>query len=256
MSQSVKKTAELSSEEKRALLARLLREKANAAPSSGPFVHRMIEAAASRTPEAVAISFENEDWTYRELDERANQLANHLRKARAPPRKPESVCAWTARSRCSSGSWEFSRQARRTSRLTPTIPPERVAYMLADSRAALLVTQKPLREPASSKDRRSVIQLDADWPEIAKQSTKNPAVTLDPEALAYVLYTSGSTGKPKGVQIPHRALANFLRSMHKKLEIKSNDVLMAVTTLSFDISGPRAVPAAHDRGPRSCWSAA
>src|SRR5262249_55090787 len=77
----------------------------------------------------------------------------------------------------------------------------------------------------------------SDWPIISRESRDNLPARTTPENLAYVIYTSGSTGKPKGVQIPHRAFTNFLHSMRQQPGMTSEDILLAVTTLSFDIAG-------------------
>src|ERR1019366_10089047 len=82
-----------------------------------------------------------------------------------------------------------------------------------------------------------VVCLDGDWPTIAQLSTSTPELEFSPEQLAYVIYTSGSTGLPKGVQISHRALVNFLTTMRQTPGLSPDDVLVAVTTLSFDIAG-------------------
>jgi non-ribosomal peptide synthetase component F len=81
-----------------------------------------------------------------------------------------------------------------------------------------------------------VVCLDADWPAISQECTENPASSAAADSLAYVIYTSGSTGKPKGVVVPHRAVVNFLTSMAREPGLADDDVLVAVTTLSFDIA--------------------
>jgi non-ribosomal peptide synthetase component F len=99
--------------------------------------------------------------------------------------------------------------------IDPAYPRDRIAFMLENAEAPLLLTQAQLREglpnPASG-----TVLIDLDWPEIAKQSQKSPNLTLNPENRAYVIYTSGSTGKPKGVEIPHRAVVNFLTTMAER----------------------------------------
>src|SRR5262249_37426664 len=112
-----------------------------------------------------------------------------------------------------------------------------LTYMVEDSKMRALVTHRDL-ETRLSKLPAVVIRLDVEAREIAYQNTASgnlPAVTG--EHLAYVLYTSGSTGKPKGVEIPHSALTNFLLSMQREPGFSATDVLLAVTTLSFDIAG-------------------
>jgi amino acid adenylation domain-containing protein len=120
--------------------------------------------------------------------------------------------------------------------IDPAYPVERQAFMLSDSQAAVVVTQERLVGglPVEGVE---VVCLDRDWPVIGGLSAVAPAVVCDPEQLAYVIYTSGSTGQPKGVQISHRALVNFLWSMRERPGLGADDVLVAVTTLSFDIAG-------------------
>jgi amino acid adenylation domain-containing protein len=120
--------------------------------------------------------------------------------------------------------------------LDPGDPSDRLAFVLEDTGAPLVVTQARLvkRLPPSGA---RVVCLDADWHTIAEESAANPAPTGTSENLAYVIYTSGSTGRPKGVQIQHRALVNFLCSMRREPGLTERDTLVAVTTLSFDIAG-------------------
>ncbi len=114
--------------------------------------------------------------------------------------------------------------------LDPDYPPERIAYMLADSGAALVLSQRGLRDrlPAVA------VACVEDAAE-ANAGVEPPPAGLD--ALAYVIYTSGSTGKPKGVQISHRALVNFLDSMSRRPGFDEQDAMLAVTTICFDIAG-------------------
>src|SRR5262249_54177006 len=118
--------------------------------------------------------------------------------------------------------------------LDPAYPAERRAFMLADSRAAVLVTHEQLvaELPASVAH---VLCLDRDVDTLDRHSTANPTPGVTPDTLAYVLYTSGSTGKPKGVAVQHRSLVNFVCSMRRQPGMGSDDVLLAVTSLSFDI---------------------
>ncbi|HYW73053.1 MAG TPA: amino acid adenylation domain-containing protein, partial [Pyrinomonadaceae bacterium] len=117
----------------------------------------------------------------------------------------------------------------------PAYPPLRLALMLDDARVPVIITQRSLMTilPASNAE---VVCLDTDWETISKGSKNNPPVGVGAANLAYVLYTSGSTGKPKGVQIPHRAVVNFLFSMRAETALTEKDVMLAVTSLSFDIA--------------------
>jgi amino acid adenylation domain-containing protein len=107
--------------------------------------------------------------------------------------------------------------------------------MLEDADVRVMVTQDRLLERVPSGAAHRVC-LDRDWEEIERASEPEEGIERGPEQLAYVIYTSGSTGRPKGVEIPHRALANFLSSMRERPGLGADDVLVAVTTLSFDIA--------------------
>ena len=120
--------------------------------------------------------------------------------------------------------------------LDPSFPRERLAYMIQDLQVPFLLTQQSQSGelPIHSAQ---MICLDTDWATIAQESSENLEHRATSSDLAYILYTSGSTGKPKGVAIHHRALTNFLLSMEKRPGLTTEDVLLSVTTLSFDIAG-------------------
>jgi amino acid adenylation domain-containing protein len=119
--------------------------------------------------------------------------------------------------------------------LDPAYPEERLSFMLEDAEAPVLLTQRRLLEDLPEHAPEAIC-LDTGWEEIAKESGENPTGGAGVDNLAYVIYTSGSTGKPKGVQISHGALTNFLCSMRRRPGLTDEDVLLAVTTLSFDIA--------------------
>jgi amino acid adenylation domain-containing protein len=117
--------------------------------------------------------------------------------------------------------------------LDPNYPAERLAMMLTDAQPLVLLSQSHLLDRLPHTSAKIVI-LDKDW--VSDQPLTNPTSTLTPDNLAYVIYTSGSTGRPKAVQIVHGALTNFLTSMQQRPGLTNQDVLVAVTTLSFDIT--------------------
>src|SRR5262249_43234073 len=119
--------------------------------------------------------------------------------------------------------------------LDPAFPAERLAFMLRDSQAPVLVTQKQLLTGIPAQNAQ-VVCLDSDWHRIAQESRENPICEAEPFNLAYVIYTSGSTGEAKGVEIGHGAVVNLLMSMQGLLGLTERDILLAVTTLSFDIA--------------------
>jgi amino acid adenylation domain-containing protein len=197
-------------------------------------VHQLVAAQVERSPDAIALIFEDQRLTYRELDDRANQLAHYLQAQGVKPetlvgisleRVPLMVVAMLGVQKAGGAYIP----------LDPTYPQERLAFMLADSQVSLLLTQGDL-VAALPTDTVQVIDLVQDWPTIAQHPSTAPSVTLTPQNLAYVIYTSGSTGTPKGVQVPHRGVVNFLTTMQKKPGLESTDILLSVTTLSFDIA--------------------
>jgi hypothetical protein len=197
-------------------------------------VHELIEAQAERTPEAVAVAFEAEHLTYRELNQRANQLANYLQTRGVRPEVRVALCVERSLEMVV-GLLGILKAGGAYVPLDPQYPPERLAFMLADAEAPILLTQECLGDRFRESGAQ-VLVLDRDWKLIADGSVVNPQSDVSLDNLAYVIYTSGSTGKPKGVQVTHRGLVNFLCSMRKELGLVQQDVLVAVTTPSFDIA--------------------
>jgi amino acid adenylation domain-containing protein len=198
-------------------------------------IHRMFELQVENSPEATALIFEGQQLTYRELNARANQLAHYLRKigvsrevlvAISMERSIDMVIAVLGVLKAG-GAYVP---------LDPNYPADRLLYMIQDAGVAVLLTQQKLLETLPRHDAKLVC-LDTELNRISKESRANPGDLTEPENLAYVIYTSGSTGRPKGVQILHSAVVNFLQAMRKEPGMTANDVLAAVTTLSFDIAG-------------------
>ncbi len=194
-------------------------------------VHELIEAQAKKTPNAVAVQFEGQQLTYKELNRRAGDVAKVLT---AQGVKPGTLVGlFVTRSvEMLVGLLGVLKAGGAYLPLDPSFPPERLAFMLADSNASIILTLTSLL-PQVPENNAQVICLDALEKVKGKRGKK---VKASAEDLAYVIYTSGSTGKPKGVQIHHRAVVNFLCSMQKDLGIDASDSLLAVTTLSFDIA--------------------
>jgi amino acid adenylation domain-containing protein len=205
------------------------------APYPSSCLHELLSAQAQRTPDAVAVRGGQTALTYTELDARANQLAHHLRGLGV---EPEDLVA-IAISRCAEmliGLLGILKAGAAYVPVDPAYPAERQEFMLRSSGASVVVTEESLLASLPLQGE-SVVCLDRDRGQLEEHPTEAPAVRSDPEQLAYVIYTSGSTGQPKGVQIPHRALVNFLATMRERPGLQAEDVLVAVTTLSFDIAG-------------------
>ena len=194
----------------------------------------MFEAQAAATPDAVAADCGDASLTYRELNCRGNQLARHLKRLGVGPEEVVGIC--TGRSlEMLFGLIGILKAGGAYVPLDPSYPEERLNYMIADSGLSVLLTQASLNLPFSAPHIHKVF-LDTDWAMVAEESTENLEWAIGAGNLAYVIYTSGSTGRPKGVQVPHRGVSNFLRSLRTEPGISGNDVLLAVTTICFDIS--------------------
>lgn len=192
-------------------------------------VHQLLEQQAARRPDAPALLFEDQTLTFDQINTRANQLARHLLDCGLVPearvgvmlrRTPDSLVALLAIFKA--GGCYLP--------LDPEYPAERLAFMLEDAGASLLITDGDhLMEQAMR-----VITLD-DEP-LAKQSTENTENEVRPEQLAYILYTSGSTGRPKGVSVEHRQLLHTMQSAQEVLKLTEEDCLPSIASFSFDIS--------------------
>ena len=197
-------------------------------------LHNLIEAQVERTPEAIALVFEDQALSYRELNGRANRLAHRLRALGVGPESLVGICVERSVEMVVALLGVLKAGGAYVP-LDPAYPAERLAFMVADSNAPVLLTQRRDAGRLSGSGRQ-VIYLDEANGELPAEFGENPEGGARPENLAYVIYTSGSTGKPKGVQIEHSAIANFLHSMRQILGMTAGDSLMAVTTLSFDIA--------------------
>jgi amino acid adenylation domain-containing protein len=234
MSHDAPRIADLSADQKRALLARLMREKARAADPLERPVHRMIEAQAKHALDRVAVSAGTETLTYADLNARANRLAHHLRKLGVGPEVMVGLCVERGPGMIV-GMLGILKAGGAYVPLDPGFPASRLAFMIHDARVPVLVTESSCIERLDGHEAK-LVRLDDDAAVIDAQSGDDLPSGATADNLAYVIYTSGSTGKPKGVMISHRALTNFLLTMAKQPGLTASDVLLAVTTLSFDIA--------------------
>ncbi len=198
-------------------------------------LHGLFEQQVIKTPDRIAVEFEWENGlSYRILDERSNQLALHLRSKGVRPgklvglfidRSVEMLIATLAVLKAG-GAYVP---------LDPDFPKERIEYMITDSKLSVIISQSWLTHTLP-EHQVSLVVLDIESKVISALSTASLDTQLPPESPAFVIYTSGSTGKPKGVLVPHQSIVNLLLSVSKKPGISSADILVAVTTLSFDIA--------------------
>jgi amino acid adenylation domain-containing protein len=197
-------------------------------------VHDLFEAQVERTPGTVAASFEKQHLTYKALNARANQLARYLRNLGVGPEVLVGVCLDRSLEMLVA-VLGILKAGGAYIPLDPSYPKDRLTFIVEDAGANLLVTQERLKDTVPRSTAR-VLCLDSEWHSIAREEGTNLPRQTRPQNLTYVLYTSGSTGKPKGVQIEHRNLVNFLCTMRQHPGMIDHDVLVAVTTLSFDIA--------------------
>jgi len=199
--------------------------------------HQLFEAQVERAPEAVAVVFAEQQLTYRELNRRANQLAHHLGSLGVGPETMAGVCLERAPEMLIALLGVLKAGGAYVP-LDPAYPVERIAYVLEDAQVPVLLTQRSTMENLNfSGGNLQIIFLDYESGIFSSANDSNPTVNVAAENLAYTIYTSGSTGKPKGVTISHGALVNFLFAMQEAPGLTAQEILLAVTTLSFDIAG-------------------
>lgn len=204
-------------------------------------IHQLFEEQAIRTPQAIAVIYEDRQITFADLDARANQLANYLQSRGVGPESIMAVCMERSIETIVA-LLGILKAGGAFVPVDPSYPAERVAFLLVDSRASIVLTQQRLLDtlPVSSAE---AICLDARWAEIARESKVAPACTATPENAAYLIYTSGSTGKPKGSVSPHRASLNRFAWMWRTFPFAAGEVCCQKTSLSFgdsiwEIFGP------------------
>jgi len=196
-------------------------------------VPQLVEAQVARTPDAVAVVFEDGLLTYRELDARANQLARHLRARGAGPDTLVGLCCERSLD-LAVAILGIHKAGAAYVPMDPAYPADRIALMLDDAQVQLLVTQESVlgELPAT---RAEIVCMDRDWPTIGALDAAPLSGGATSANLAYCIYTSGSTGRPKGVMVEHRNVVNFFAAMDERLGTDAGTWL-AVTSLSFDIS--------------------
>jgi amino acid adenylation domain-containing protein len=182
-------------------------------------VHQLFEEQAAKTPDAPAVTFEDTTLTYHQLDTVANRLAARLREEGIGPDGLAGIHCERSMEMLI-GVLAVLKAGGAYLPLDPAYPQERLEFMKQDAGLKVILTREKIRAAIAGDSATAAIKSG-----------------VAPENLAYMIYTSGSTGQPKGVQVPHRAVVNFLASMKKTPGLTSQDVLIAVTTLSFDIAG-------------------
>ena len=195
-------------------------------------IHRLFEQQVERTPDALAVEFGEQRLTYRELNAHANQLAHHLRSLGVGPDVLVGLCVERSLELVVA-LLGILKAGGAYAPLDPGYPAQRLAFMLENAQAPVLLTQERLLSLLPPHAGRTLC-LDRDWPTAAAQPATNPANTASTANLAYVIYTSGSTGMPKGVMIEHRSLVNHMLWMQSRFPLDDSDSVLQKTPASAD----------------------
>ena len=208
----------------------------NTVPRPMKYIHELFETQVERTPDAVAVVCDDSNLTYRELNRRADGLAQQLRALGVGP--DVLVALFLERSLdMVVGMLGVLKAGGAYVPLDPRHPRTRLAYVLADAQPLVLLTHGRLQSELPPH-RSHVVAIDADVPPAAGRLDQASAAgwARGPRDLAYVIYTSGSTGEPKGVEIEHCSVVNMLASMQRRPGLEAEDTMLAITTLAFDIA--------------------
>ena len=197
-------------------------------------IHHLFEAQVAQSPEALALVFEGERLSYRELNRRANQLAHHLRSLGVGPDVLVGLCVHRSVEMIV-GALAVLKAGGAYVPLDPSYPADRLTFMIEDAQVAVLLSQEQLLDelPAGSS---YVLSLDTLAPSLAGEPAENPTPSAGPGNLAYVIYTSGSTGKPKGVLLEHRGLCNLAEAQRRLFGVQVGTQVLQFARFGFDAS--------------------
>ncbi|WP_138500711.1 non-ribosomal peptide synthetase, partial [Nostoc sp. PA-18-2419] len=197
-------------------------------------IHELFEAQVERTPDAVAVVFEDEQLTYGQLNARANQLAHYLRTLGVKSEVLVGICVerslWMV-----IGLLAILKAGGAYVPLDPTYPQQRLSFIREDAQISVLLTQQHLKQNLP-QHQGFVVCLDSEWQTIAKLSQQNPISECTTENLAYIIYTSGSTGQPKGVLVNHSNVVRLLAATQCWYNFNQDDVWTLFHSIAFDFS--------------------
>jgi amino acid adenylation domain-containing protein len=197
-------------------------------------IHSLFEEQVKRTPDAIAVVFENQQLTYYQLNQRANQLAYYLQDLGVKAETLVGICVERSLYTII-GILGILKAGGAYVPLDPAYPQERLSLIIEDANVSLVLTKSKLIDRLPIHQIRPVY-LDKEWQEIFQQSGENLTQSVKYSNLAYVIYTSGSTGKPKGVLVEHKSLVNYTLAAIAKYNINSRDRILQFTSLNFDVS--------------------
>ena len=261
-SQRISQLPVLGEDERRLLFVEWNNTQTDISRSDVRCVHQLFEAQVEQVPDSVAVIFEQDRLTYRELNSRANQLAHHLQGVGIGPEDLVGV-ALDRSLELIVGLVGVLKAGAAYLPLDPAYPVERLAYLTADARPRVLLTQSAVlkawvgqscttpgeagstKQPSpldSCPEPPIVLCLDTDWKVVAQASSQNPTSGVDALNRAYVIYTSGSTGRPKGVEVTHGGLANFALAASRLYGVVPGERVLQLASISFDAAAEEIFP--------------
>jgi amino acid adenylation domain-containing protein len=197
-------------------------------------IHQLFESQVARNPDSVAVVYENQQLTYRELNDRANQLAQYLQSLGVGADVLVGLCIERSLDMIV-GLLGILKAGGAYVPLDPEYPTERLSFMLEDAQVRVLLTQQQLVQKLPEHTAQLVC-LDTDWEKISQNSQSNPLNTATSSNLAYVIYTSGSTGKPKGVLVNHSNVVRLFAATNSWYKFDRQDVWTLFHSYAFDFS--------------------
>ena len=204
------------------------------APYPDKSITALFEEQATASPDSIAVVFGNVELTYKELNERSNQLAHYLQNQSAVQGSLVPLCVERGVDMIV-GLLAILKAGMAFVPLDPEYPLDRISYMLEDSKSKIVISSKESRLKLENIKGLDIIEIDGDKNLIGAMPKENLPLAISPAKLAYVIYTSGSTGKPKGVMVAHSSVVNLLASIIKNVAFKPHSSFLSVTTFSFDI---------------------
>jgi amino acid adenylation domain-containing protein len=205
-------------------------------------IPQLVEQQAAATPEALAVSMADQQLTYKELNQQANQLAHYLRSCGVLPNTLVGICLERSLD-VVIGLLAILKAGGAYIPIDPTYPTERITFMLNDTGISLLVTRHSIATKSLTTQSTRMIFLDSERALLAQESQSNPPPTITAHDLAYVIYTSGSTGRPKGVQISHRSVLNLVFWYRQAFALTDSDRTTQFASPSFDVITKELWPA-------------
>jgi amino acid adenylation domain-containing protein len=197
-------------------------------------IHQLFEEQVAKTPDAIAVVFEQDELTYQQLNQRANQLAHHLQTLGVKPEVLVGICVERSLEMVV-GLLGILKTGGAYVPLDPSYPMERLSYMVSDAGLEVLLTQNNLLSTLPSHSAQ-VVCLDTDGGVVESHSQDNLVTGVSADNLAYIIYTSGSTGQPKGVAIEHKNVMRLFTATQSWYQFNSNDVWTNFHSIAFDFS--------------------